>query len=233
MAAGFAHEINNPLQIMKSEQTLIDSILEDMKENGELKETETLEELRDSMGQIALQINRCAEITQAILKFGRQREPKTTDIDLKEFMPQVTDMVAKKASVNGISIKTDIAKSIPPVYGDPGKLQQVFVNLYNNAIDAIVARRGSHGGVITIEAKPTEDRDRVEIAVSDNGTGISSENLSKVFSPFFTTKPIGKGTGLGLSVCYGIIDSMGGTMEATSEKNEGTTVKIILPVSNP
>jgi len=95
-------------------------------------------------------------------------------------------------------------------------------------MDAIIDQHGTSGGKLSIEAGPKRNGN-VEIRVKDNGSGISPENLSKIFSPFFTTKPVGKGTGLGLSVCYGIIDKMGGTMTATSEKGVGTTFTIVLP----
>jgi len=228
MAAGFAHEINNPLQIMTSEQALVDTIFSDMIQKGELKESQDLVDLKDSMAQIKLQIERCAKITQAILKFGRQSEPVSKDIDLVVFIPEVTGMIVKKATVNGITVTEEIADNTPVIRGDPSLLQQVLLNLYNNAMDAIAERHGAEGGELVIAAAPDEDG-KVKISVRDNGVGISPENLKKVFSPFFTTKPVGKGTGLGLSVCYGIVDSMGGVMEVSSERGVGTTFTIRLP----
>jgi two-component system NtrC family sensor kinase len=230
MAAGFAHEINNPLQIMKSEQALIDTIFSDMRTRGDLKDSEDLKEVEDSMAQIKLQIDRCAKITQAILKFGRQSEPVVKDVDLVSFIPEVTSMVSKKASVNGIALKERIAENTPIVHVDPSQLQQVLLNLYNNAIDAITERHGSQGGELTI-GTGSDENGRVTISVKDNGIGISPENLKKVFTPFFTTKPVGQGTGLGLSVCYGIVDSMGGVMEVESERGAGTKFSIRLPAA--
>jgi two-component system NtrC family sensor kinase len=230
MAAGFAHEINNPLQIIKSEQALIETIISDLKEKGEVKESEDLTDLEESLDQISLQIERCAQITQAILKFGRKSEPISKDLDLRDFIPEVIGMISKKASVRGIAVEHDILEETPPVHGDPAQLQQVLLNLFNNAIDAIVAQHGSQGGELVIRAGP-EDMERVRISVTDNGCGIDPGNLKKVFSPFFTTKPAGKGTGLGLSVCYGIVDSMEGEMEVRSEKGVGTTFTITLPAA--
>jgi two-component system, NtrC family, sensor kinase len=230
MSTGFAHEINNPLQIMKSEQALIDAIFSDMKKKEELKNTPDLVDLEDSLNQIKVQINRCANITQAILKFGRKSEPVIKDIDLAAFMPEVSGMIAKKASVQGIALKEEILENTPPVRGDPAQLQQVLLNLFNNAMDAIAERHGSQGGELTVHAGPDENG-KVMIAVKDNGIGISPENMKKVFTPFFTTKPVGKGTGLGLSVCFGIVDSMGGTMEASSERGVGTTFIVRLPAA--
>jgi two-component system NtrC family sensor kinase len=230
MSTGFAHEINNPLQIIKSEQSLMEMNLSELKEAGQLEKSEPLDEIEDSMEQIKLQVSRCSKITQQILKFGRQSEPERHDVDIRSFIPEITDMVAKKASVHGISIKQNVAENTAPVYGDTSQLQQVLLNLFNNAMDAIIDQHGTSGGELSIEAGPKGNGD-VEIKVTDNGSGISPENLSKIFSPFFTTKPVGKGTGLGLSVCYGIIDKMGGTMKATSEKGAGTTFIINLPAA--
>lgn len=230
MAAGFAHEINNPLQIMKSEQALIDTLLEELREKGELKETEELVEVEDSMKQISLQIERCSKITQAILKFGRQSEPVKKNLNLQAFIPEVAAMVEKKASVNGIALEKELAADLPEVYGDPAQLQQVLVNLFNNAMDAVSARHGHEGGHLFIGARRTENG-RVALTVRDNGVGIRPEDRDKIFRPFFTTKPVGKGTGLGLSVCYGIIHAMGGTMEVSSEPGEGTEFTIHLPAA--
>ena len=228
MSAGFAHEINNPLQIIKSEYTLVEMILADLKEKGELKESEELAELEDSIAQIKLQVDRCADVTQAILQFGRKGEPVAKDIDLLKFIPEVTGMVAKKAGVHGITIEQEISGQASNLHGDPRHLQQVLVNLLNNAIDAVIARHGSSGGLIRIESGPTENR-HIQVKIRDNGSGISSENLKKIFTPFFTTKPVGKGTGLGLSVCFGIIDKMGGSISVASQENVGTTFTIRLP----
>jgi len=230
MAAGFAHELNNPLQIIKNEQSLIEMSLSEIMENSQLRPTESLSELEESIEQIKLQINRCAEITQAILKFGRQNEYSPQQVDLRIFIPEMTAMVEQKARVHGITIKQSISEETPQIHGDPSQLQQVMLNLLNNAIDAIVERHGSCGGELAIDSKPAEDG-KVNILVKDNGCGISFEDLKKIFTPFFTTKPVGKGTGLGLSVCYGIIDNMGGSMEVSSEKWVGTSFTISLPAA--
>lgn len=231
MAAGFAHEINNPLQIIRSEQALMEMNMSELSSSGALPPSESLSEIEDSMAQIKLQIERCAGITQAILKFGRQSEPQMRDVDLKTFIPQITGMVSKKASVNGIEIIQEVAENTPPVHGDPGQLQQVLVNLLNNAMDAVMDLHGPSGGIIAIGAGPA-DGHRTRIVVRDNGCGIDAENIKKIFSPFFTTKPVGRGTGLGLAVCYGIINNMGGTMEVESAPGGGSTFTIFLPSSS-
>jgi len=228
MAAGFAHEINNPLQIIKNEQSLLDIYISELKENGTLKPSSTLTDINDSLSQIQLQISRCSQITQSILKFSRQNEPAFTHVDVQKVISEVSGMIDKKANVNGIALSYDISKNTPEVYGDPTQIQQVLLNIYNNAIDAIIEKHGPSGGRLSIQANQGANG-WVEISIQDNGVGIKKENLDKIFAPFFTTKPVGRGTGLGLAVCYGIIQSMGGTLQVSSQEGDGTTFTIQLP----
>ena len=230
MAAGFAHEINNPLQIMKSDRALIEMIFSDLKKKGDLKEPD-IKDLEETLDQLKLQIERCSKITQTILEFGRKSEPTENDVDLGAFISQVTSMITQKASVQGIRLKKEISEQTPLLRADASQLQQVLLNLLNNAIDAITDRHGCEGGELSIQAGP-DTNGRVKVSVRDNGAGISSDNLKKIFAPFFTTKPPGKGTGLGLYVCYGIIEGMGGTMEVESQRGVGTTFVVRLPASS-
>jgi two-component system, NtrC family, sensor kinase len=230
MAAGFAHEINNPLQIIKSEQALIKLILSEMVEKGLINAPEEMAEVEDSIDQIEVQVNRCSAITHSILKFGRKSEIMPQDIDLTRFIPDITGMVSNKAGVNGVEVQLDISDKTPLIHGDAGQLQQVLINLFNNALDAINEKHGVQGGEMIITSGP-DGENMVQISVKDNGAGISMEDQKKIFSPFYTTKPVGKGTGLGLSVCYGIIDAMGGSLEVASEKGIGSTFTIRLPAS--
>ncbi len=230
MAAGFAHEINNPLQIIKSEQALIETILEDFKQQQSLSESDDMADFEDSIKQITLQVNRCSEITHSILKFGRKNEPEVQKVSLNQFIPEIIKLVQKKAQVQGITVRQQIADHTPAVACDPTQLQQVLLNLCNNAIDAIYVRHGSAGGNLGVTAAPTE-KNMVLIQVTDNGCGVDDENLKKIFSPFFTTKPVGQGTGLGLSICFGIVTAMGGKMEVDSKPGEGTTFSVQLPMA--
>jgi len=229
MSAGFAHEINNPLQIIKAEQTLVETIMEELREKGELSQGEEVRELTDSLHQIKVQVDRCGSITQALLKFARQREPSVQEFDLAGFLPEVVGMVRKKAEVEGIGLLLETAGDCPPVKADPGQLQQVLVNLLNNAIDAVAQKRPQEGGRVEVKVGPAGRE--VEIRVEDNGTGISPENMDKIFTPFFTTKPVGQGTGLGLPVCFGIIDKMGGKIRVSSQEGEGATFTVLLPAA--
>jgi len=231
MAAGFAHEINNPLQIIKSEQALIETLFEEISEKYNAQGKETLGEINDSLDQIKLQVNRCAQITHAILKFGRKNETRQQRLIPSQIIPEIVQMIEKKAMVSGIEIIKNIAKDSPVFMGDPSQFQQVMLNLFNNAMDALAELHGASGGILKIESYK-KDENNLWIKITDNGAGISPENMDKIFSPFFTTKPVGKGTGLGLSVCYGIIESFGGTMEVKSEQRVGTTFIISLPAVN-
>jgi two-component system NtrC family sensor kinase len=231
MAAGVAHEINNPLQIIKGEQTLIEMTLGELCRDGALAEGPAMEEIAESLAQVRRQIDRCAHITQAILKFGRKSEACTEPLALQAFVPEVIELIEKKAHLNGVRIERDIRPDCPPVCGDPSQLQQVLLNLLNNAMDAIQEGRGAEGGRIEVSAALRDGR--VALAVSDDGAGIRPEHLDKVFSPFFTTKPVGKGTGLGLSVCYGIVTQMGGAMSVDSEPGVGTRFTLLFPPASP
>ena len=231
MAAGFAHEINNPLQIVKSEQALIEALLEEISVKFDAKGHDVMGEINDSLDQIKLQVDRCAEITHAILKFGRKKETRQERLNLCRVIPEIIRMIEKKARVGGIDIIQNISKESLSFMGDSSQFQQVLLNLFNNAMDAITERHGVSGGVLSISSFQKKEK-WLAILIRDNGTGIGPENMDKIFSPFFTTKPVGKGTGLGLSVCYGIIESFGGTMQVTSELNAGTTFLIDLPAVN-
>ena len=232
MSAGFAHEINNPLQIIKSELALIRVVWKDIWRTYHLKDDENTLQMTDCLVQIQKQTDRCGQITQGILKFARQSEPVSQQIELQKFIPDVVQMVSKQAQVSNIHIDIRIPEDIPLIWGDPGQLQQVFLNLLNNASDAIKERHGTAGGDIQIGAAP-ENNGSVKIWVRDNGIGISEKHNKNIFSPFFTTKPVGKGTGLGLSVCYGIIENMGGSMDFISNRETGTTFTLALMSTPP
>lgn len=228
MAAGFAHEINNPLQIISSELSLIRMIQDEMTQDGTLVPGASLDQVLDSENQIKLQLDRCARITAAVLKFGRKGNSLPENLDLVTLVPEIMRMVQKRAEVNDIRTRCDFPSGPVRVYADASRLQQVILNLVNNAMDAISQKTDAGGDIVislAVEAEKT-----ATLTIRDNGVGISRENMEKIFSPFFTTKPVGKGTGLGLSICYGIIHQMGGEMAVESQVGKGTTFSIALPV---
>ncbi len=228
MSAGFAHEINNPLQIMKSEIALMEMVSEEAGMDAPIQE-EQKATILDGLHQLGKQIDRCASITRSILKFGRHTGPEITDVNLSEFLPELCEITKRKAEVSGIEFSCSVPEGIPTVRLDAGQLQQVMLNLMNNAIQAIEERHGNEGGQLKVAVKKT-DENHIKLLVQDNGKGIRSENLERIFNPFFTTKPPGKGTGLGLSICHAIIDAMGGIMEVSSARNKGTSFTISLPI---
>jgi len=229
MSAGFAHEINNPLQIIRSEHALVTTILDDSLAAERVPEGEDLAELKDSLDQIRTQVDRCGGITQGILKFARHKKNEPASVDLVEFLPRVMDMVRKKTEVEGIDFTLDMEQGTPRIMADLGQLQQVLLNLMNNAIYAVTEQHRGDGGRVGVSLGAQNGR--VSLSVSDNGAGIPPEIMEKIFTPFFTTKPVGKGTGLGLSVCFGIVKAMGGTLEVTGGPGQGATFTISLPVA--
>lgn len=229
MAAGFAHEINNPLQIMKSDQAYMEMLLHEFRDRaaGDEAFLKDVDEIMTSVGQIKLQIDRCARITHSILSFGRAGNAEEQNIDLAKFVPEVLTMIRKKIELSNITLKLNIPQARLLVHVDPGRLQQVLINLLNNAMYAIGEGAG-RPGEITISCS-AEGGDKVRIAITDNGVGIGAEQQPLIFTPFFTTKPAGSGTGLGLSLCHGIVSSMKGVLDFTSVKGQGSTFFILLP----
>jgi two-component system NtrC family sensor kinase len=220
LTTGLAHEINNPLAIISAEQTNIIDVLTD-KKSGPAEYQQAL----DSLKRCQNQVRRCALITQKLLQFGRSKEPRVEPITLAPRLKEIMTLMERQANLRDISIRLDVDETLPPVMADPVELEQVIVNLLNNAFDAM-----PNGGEIIIRAKVAADRVRLEVA--DSGTGISPEDIERVLEPFFTTKPVGKGTGLGLSVCYGIVSSWGGDIEISSQVGSGTTIRLYLAYQN-
>jgi two-component system NtrC family sensor kinase len=218
LATGLAHEINNPLAIISAEQTNISDLLRDP-EAGQEEHEQTLE----SIDRIKSQIQRCANITQKMLQFGRNEQSKLQPTDIIPRLTEIVELLKRRAGVRnvGITLKTD--ETLPQALIDPIELEQVLVNLINNSIDAL-----PDGGEITIKAYA--EKDDVHLEVVDNGIGLQAEESERIFEPFYTTKPVGKGTGLGLSVCYGIVQSWGGEIWVESERGKGTTMHVCLPL---
>ncbi|MBU2548397.1 MAG: GHKL domain-containing protein [Proteobacteria bacterium] len=231
MSAGFAHEINNPLQIVKQERDMISETVDLVESRGGPPDPEDLAHVKDCLRQIGLQVERCAEITHGLLKFVRKRNDEAGPVDVNAFIEEVMGLVRGRATSKGIAVYEDLWPDLPRVRVDPTQLQQVILNLVNNALDAVVEKYGSQGGLISVRTR--KDCSWVIVSVSDNGSGIADENLERIFSAFFTTKPVGKGTGLGLSVCKGIVEKMGGTIDVSSGSEQGSTFTVKLPLPAP
>ncbi|HSQ87148.1 MAG TPA: ATP-binding protein [Desulfobacterales bacterium] len=225
LAAGIAHEINNPVAIMVEEAGWIKDLLEE----EEFSESENLNEFERALKQIKNQGQRCKEITHKLLSFARKTDSRVQETHINELLSELIALSEQRAKYAKISIHTDFQNDLPVTYLAQSEVQQVLLNLINNAIDAMESR----GGELTISTHFEFEKDAIVIEVSDNGPGIPEANLSRIFEPFFTTKPVGKGTGLGLSICYGIIQKMGGQINVESVVDSGTTFSIRLPLKGP
>ncbi len=220
LAAGIAHEINNPVAIMVEEAGWIEDLLEE----EDLEESKNLAEFRRALGQIRNQGLRCKEITHKLLSFARKTDTSTQDVLVNDVVEEVITLSSQRAKYSTVTIRTYLQPALPSVKLSSSEIQQVLLNLINNALDAME----KVGGAIDITTR--RDGDRLMIEVADNGPGIPEANLQRIFDPFFTTKPVGKGTGLGLSICYGIIKKMGGSIEVQSRVDVGSTFLICIPI---
>ena len=223
LAAGIAHEINNPVAIMIEEAGWIQDLLEE----EEFKQGANLEEFNRALNQITTQGRRCKEITHKLLSFARKTDSRITEISINDLLEEIVYLSSQRTKYGNIEIQTQLAENLPPISASETEMQQVFLNLVNNAIDAME----NTGGTIWLVSKNAGDEIVVEVA--DDGPGIAEANLSRIFDPFYTTKPVGKGTGLGLSICYGILNKIGGDIEAHSVKGEGCTFKVRIPTGKP
>lgn len=229
LAAGIAHEINNPVAIMVEEAGWIEDLLEE----EEFKDGENLGEFQRALQQIRTQGKRCKEITHKLLSFARKTDSRIQDVQMNDLIEELIALSAQRAKYSNVEIHLNLQENLPTVRVSQSELQQVLLNLINNALDAME----KIGGNLRISTRIEEDSiimgDHLLIEVADDGPGIPAANIAKIFDPFFTTKPVGKGTGLGLSICYGIIKKMGGNIEARSIIDGGTTftVKVPLPKS--
>lgn len=220
LAAGIAHEVNNPLAAISEEAGLIKDLL-----NPEYEETAGPEELIEHLESIGESVYRCRDITRKLLGFVRSDTVDLRSHDLHEMIDSVVDgFLVRELAVSNIGVERTYGDNIPRLVTDGGQFQQVFLNILNNAVDAI----GNKPGRITIRTSLADTEVRIDI--SDTGTGMTADQLEKIFLPFYTTKEVGKGTGLGLPVSYGIVKDLGGRIEVESAHGEGSTFTIVLPV---
>jgi two-component system NtrC family sensor kinase len=216
MAAGVAHEINNPLT-----SVLINSHLLEEKWGTDNRFKENLDLIID-------ETTRCSNIVKDLLHFSRQTQTVKSLIDINDGIKKALLLLKNQIQLRKVKVKKHLDKTLPKIIIDIHKIEQVFTNVILNALDAIPEDKG---GELSIESNISSDGRYVEIKFQDNGCGIPKEQLGKIFDPFFTTKGT-KGTGLGLSVSYGIVQQHGGKMTFQSEPGHGTTVSIYLPINN-
>ncbi|MGA6924098.1 MAG: ATP-binding protein [Desulfosarcina sp.] len=219
LAAGVAHEINNPLALINETAGYVKdlfTIKHQYRQDNEL--VEHIDSIIDAVA-------RCGTITRQLLGFARHFDVQTQSIDLKAIVDDVINFHKKEAEYRNIKIHVDIPESIPLIDTDRGKLQQIILNLVNNAFQAI-----KNGCFLDIRAE-MHAPERVRLFIHDNGCGISEDHLKKVFEPFFTTKKEGQGTGLGLSITYGLVQKLHGDITVESKVGQGTTFVVTLPVN--
>jgi two-component system NtrC family sensor kinase len=213
MAAGVAHEINNPLGGILLYSNLV---LEDVPESGTA---------RENMQKIIHQTNRCKNIVQGLLDFARAPTGEMLPLQLNDIVRVSLNLVKDQSMFQGIEVETRFAENLGAVIGDPSRLEQVFLNLFINAADAMKEKGGN------LKITTTAANNGVRVVIKDTGKGIDEAHLPHIFEPFFTTKEPGQGTGLGLSIAYGVIRRHNGFIDAESAPGKGTTFIVSLPFS--
>lgn len=223
LAAGIAHEINTPLaSIALRAESLLKAAAD-----PQLAALESFKNFPRYLKTIDEEIFRCKKIIGALLEFSRTRRPEVRDTDLNQLAEKASDLVGHQIRLKQVVLSLSLEPALPHVTADDAQLRQALLALIMNALDATPA-----GGRIEVATARTAD-DRVSLTVSDTGVGIPEDQLGKIFTPFFTTKPVGQGTGLGLSACHGIVTAHGGEIRVESEVGAGTRVAVLLPVARP
>ncbi len=216
LAAGVAHEINNPLTGI---MLYADMLLENMDDNDARKE---------DLGYILEDADRCKEIVKNLLVYSRQTNPKKEILMINDLVNQSLALIRDQEIFMNIEIKKEISQVMMMIQGDRNQIHQVIINLIINAVDAMDKK-----GSLSFRTYRNKEKRKVSLEIADTGCGIDKENISKVFDPFFTTKELGKGTGLGLSTTYGIIKENGGHISVKETGRDGTTFLIELPLYIP
>jgi hypothetical protein len=214
MAAGIAHEINNPIAGM---QNCVRTLLRGNWDKARL--AQYLEMLREGLERIGRTVGQ-------LLNFAREAKPQVARVSLRPLLQRCLNLLAHEITARQIVTSLHSDSYVSDILGDPHQLEQVFLNILMNAIEAM-----QNGGRLEIAVRERRDPHFVQVAVSDTGGGIPAENLPRIFDPFFTTKEAGKNTGLGLSVSYGIVRTHGGYIDVESALGAGTTVRVDLPVN--
>jgi two-component system, NtrC family, sensor kinase len=212
LAAGIAHEINNPLGgiVMYSHMLREDLVKEENRENAE---------------KIAKEADRCKRIVKGLLDFARQTKPERSESNLNHVLDEVIALLEHQAIFHNITIVKHQSPELPLIDIDVAQIQEVFMNIILNAAQAMDGK-----GTLTTMTRLSADRRAVEVEIRDTGPGIRPEHIDKIFEPFFTTKEVGRGTGLGLAIAYGIVERHHGSIRAESELGKGTTFFIRLPL---
>ena len=222
LAASVAHEINNPISGVLNLSTLLERLMAD----GEFPPGREAE-FRKYLSQISAETTRVGRMVTDLLAFSRRSKPQRVPGDLNKLVRSTLRLVGHKLKLMNAETALELQEDLPLVECDPSQIQQVILNLILNGAQAMHPKGG---GELTIRTRLLPDGDNVELCVRDTGEGIAPENLAKIFDPFFTTKAEGKGVGLGLAVLYGIVKAHDGEIEVASQRNEGATFTVTLPL---
>ncbi|MHC1742492.1 MAG: ATP-binding protein [Syntrophobacteraceae bacterium] len=223
LAAGIAHEVNNPLAVIKEKVGWIKDLLSE----EDLSQSENFQEFEESIRKIDYHVDRAKKVTHRLLGFARRMEPVQEKVDVNKVLDETIDFLRNEAHYRNIAIETDFKSELPQTLSDSAQLQQVFLNILNNAIDAL-----NRDGSIHVKTEHVTKDNSIAVIITDNGPGMPTEILTKIFDPFFTTKEVGTGTGLGLSISYTIMEKLGGRIMVASEVGQGTSFSIYLPVKS-
>lgn len=222
LVASCVHEINNPIQGMLT----FSHLMQDMVNDG-LSGKGDLEKFKRFLSLMSKELERCGEIVSGLLSFSRESPMEYRNVSINDVLESVIVLIHHKCELQKIHVKTKISQKKLMVQGDTNQLQQCFLNLIFNAIEAM-----KNGGRLTVVLKPVKGKNLAQVEVRDTGHGISERNLDHIFDPFFTTKNEGEGTGLGLSIVYGVAKNHGGNIKVDSRQGKGTSFILTLPVSN-
>ena len=216
LAAGVAHEINNPMAIINMKAGLMKDLIE---LNPELPNRDKFLSLVQAINQ---SVDRCRTITHRLLGFAKRMEVEIDVLDVNDVLKETIGFLEKDALHRNIRLQLNLAEGLPRIASDRGQLQQVFLNILNNAFAAV-----KDGGMVSVTTWE-KDMDYIGVSFQDDGIGMSDETMKHIFEPFFTTKKAG-GTGLGMSITYGIVKKLGGDVDIQSKLGEGTTFVVFLP----
>lgn len=221
LSAGVAHEINNPLAIINEKAGLIKDLFTLRRQYAEDPK------LLGLVDAILYSVERCATITRRLLNFARHIDVRPRLLDVGEVVQEVLGFLGKEAEFRSIAVSVQVDPDVPQIESDRGRLQEIFLNLINNALAAM-----TNGGRLAINARRSEDR-LICVTVADSGSGIPEAVMHRIFEPFFSTKTASGGTGLGLSITYGLIQEIGGHIHVKSEVGKGTEFSVFLPLKMP
>jgi PAS domain S-box-containing protein len=228
MAAGMAHEINQPLNVI---QVCADFFLKMLKRGAKIDD----EDLRTMANDIVANVERASGVIKHVRDFARQSELVHSKVNINDPIKDVFKVLGHQLKVHDIKVQLDLDSDLPDIMAEHNRLEQVFINLVSNAIDAMDEKSSQpdfQDSPKQLTIKTFLKEDRVKVLVSDTGTGMSEEVKNKIIEPFFTTKKVGKGTGLGVSISYGIVKDYGGSIDIESEIDRGTTFKLTFPAVN-